>query len=311
MDAAELDALAELLVRAPEPTDRDEAARRLGIGHAELAARLSALADLGAPLHEDARGLRLDCPDLLDAAVIGAGLSDLPVPAEVEVRRVCESTNALAGAGPMPRLCLAEVQTAGRGRRGNAWKQPFGGGLALSYGASLPPRRLDGLAIAMAVATAQGLAGCGFGAALGLKWPNDLYASGAKLGGVMVEAAGGRQPRVVVGLGLNVHAAPVLGGRPAAALSGLGPVPVRNELAIAVVRALAAALCRFEREGFAPFAADFARLDVLAGRPVDLAAGARTISGVARGVGPLGELVVETPGGVRCCTAGEVSLGHV
>lgn len=309
MDAAELDALAELLIRAP--AGRDAAARRLGITPSELAGRLSALAELGAPVREDRGALHVDCADLLDAGTVRDGLADLADPPRVEVRRVCESTNVRVGSGPGPRLCLSEVQTAGRGRRGNAWVQPFAGGLALSYGACLRARRLDGLAIAMAVAAAEALAGCGFAGAVGLKWPNDLYARGGKLGGVMVEAAGGHSPRVVVGLGLNVHAAPVLEGRSAAALAELGSVPPRNALAIAVVRSLARALSRFEGEGFAPFAAAFAQLDVLAGRPVDLAAGDGTIRGVARGVGPLGELMVETPGGVRRCTAGEVSLGHV
>lgn len=311
MDAAELDALAELLIQAPAPPDRAEAARRLGLDASRLAGCLSALAALGAPVREDAGGLRLDCTDSLDAATIRDGLSELAPPPAVEVSRVCESTNARAAAGPVPRLCLAEVQTAGRGRRGNAWIQPFAGGLALSYAAPLPARRLDGLAIAMAVAAAQALAGCGFAGALGLKWPNDLYARGGKVGGVMVEAAGGRDPRVVIGLGLNVHAAPEFDGRPAVALADVAPVPARNTLAVAVARSVAAALSRFERSGFAPFAAAFTPLDILAGRPVNLASGRTAISGVARGIGPLGELVVETPAGVRRCTAGEVSLGHV
>lgn len=311
MDAAELDALAELLIQAPKPPGPEEAARRLGIEPSALAVRVSALEGLGAPVREEAGMLRLACPDLLDEDAIRAGLADLDPLPDVEVRRVCESTNARAAGGHGPRLCLAEVQTAGRGRRGNAWIQPFAGGLALSYGAPLRAQRLDGLAIAMAVAAAQALAGCGFGDAVGLKWPNDLYACGRKLGGVMVEAAGSPGPRVVVGLGLNVHAAPALQGRAAAALAELAPVPSRSLLAIAIVRALAGALSRFEGEGFAPFAAAFARLDVLAGRPVNLHGGTGTISGVACGVGPLGELMVETPSGVCRYTAGEVSLGHV
>lgn len=310
MDAAELDALAALLAGTRGPLSRSGAARRLGIGDGALAARLSALRALGAPVTEDAHGLRLACPDALDAGAIGAGLAGLePIPG-VDVRHVCESTNARACTGGVPRLCLAEAQTAGRGRRGNAWVLPFGAGLALSYGARLRVDRVDGLAIAMAVAVAEALRAQGFDA-IGLKWPNDLYAHGAKLGGVMVEAAGGRDPRLVVGVGLNVHSAPRLEGRPATALRELGALPPRNALAVAIACGLAAALSRFEREGFAPFGAAFARLDVLAGRTVKVAGAPGTVSGVARGVGPLGEIVVETPAGLCRYTAGEVSLGHV
>lgn len=310
MGAAELDALAALLAGAPGPLSRSCVARRLGIGDDALAARVSALQGLGAPVAEDGHGLRLAYADALDADAIRLGLAGLePAPA-IDVCHVCESTNARAGAGAVPRLCLAEVQTAGRGRRGNDWVLPFAAGLALSYGARLRADRVDGLAIAMAVAVAEALRSQGF-EAIGLKWPNDLYARGAKLGGVMVEAAGGRIPRLVVGVGLNVHSAPRLEGRPATALRELGPLPPRNALAVAIACGLAAALSRFEREGFAPFGAAFARLDVLAGRTVKVAGVPGAVSGVARGVGPLGEIMVETPAGLCRYTAGEVSLGHV
>ncbi|MGH8127117.1 MAG: biotin--[acetyl-CoA-carboxylase] ligase [Gammaproteobacteria bacterium] len=310
MDAADLDVLAAFLAETPAPLLRAEVAAGLGLQAHQLASRLAALMALGVPVHEDAAGLSLQLSDALDATTIAAGLADLNSPPAVKVHCICESTNMLAGRGPGPSLCLAETQTAGRGRRGHAWVQPFASGLALSYGLPLRMVRVDGLAIAMAVAVAEALAVCGF-PGIGLKWPNDLYARGAKLGGVMVEAAGGREPRLVIGVGLNVHAAPALDGRVTVALADLAPVSSRNVLAIKVARALAAALLKFERSGFEPFAHKFAQLDVLAGRQVQLANGDDTVSGVARGVGPLGEIVVETPTGLSRYTAGEVSLGNV
>jgi len=168
---------------------------------------------------------------------------------------------------------------------------------------------VEGLAIAMAVTTVQALAACGF-TDIGLKWPNDLYARGGKLGGVMVEAAGGCEPCLVIGIGLNVHAAPTLDDRATVALADLGLVPSRNALAIGITHALVLALSRFEREGFEPFEALFAQVDVLAGRPVYLANGDDTIFGIARGVGSRGEIVVETAAGVCRYAAGEVSLGQ-
>ncbi len=307
MDAAELDGLAALLIAASTPLSRAEAARRLGLDPYRLASRLTDLVALGAPVHEDETGLRLVLTDALDAATITTGLADLEWPPAVAVYRVCESTNALAQWGSGPHLCLAEAQTAGRGRRGQAWVQPFATGLALSYGVRLRVDRVEGLAIAMAVATAQSLAACGF-ADIGLKWPNDLYVRDGKLGGVLVEIAGGAEPCLTIGIGLNVHVAPILNGRATAALADLGPVPPRNALAIGITRALAGALARFEREGFEPFKALFAQLDVLAGRPVYLANGNDTIFGIARGIGSRGEIVVETAVGVCRYTVGEVSL---
>ena len=184
-----------------------------------------------------------------EAATIAAGLADLNTPPAVELHRICESTNVIAGRGQGSSLCLAEIQTAGRGRRGRAWVQPFASGLALSYGLPLRVARVDGLAIAMAVAVVEGLAACGF-SGIGLKWPNDVYACGAKLGGVMVEIAGGREPRLVVGVGVNVHVAPALDGRATVALVALASLPSRNVLAIEIARALVFALLEFERAGF-------------------------------------------------------------
>lgn len=310
MDAAELDALAAFLAEASAPLTRSEIADGLGLQARQLTSRLAALTALGAPVHEDETGLCLELSDALEAATIAAGLADLNSPPTVELHRICESTNVIAGRGQGSSLCLAEIQTAGRGRRGHAWVQPFASGLALSYGLPLRVARVDGLAIAMAVAVAEALAACGF-PGIGLKWPNDVYACGAKLGGVMVEVAGGREPRLVVGVGLNVHVAPALNGRATVALAALAPLPSRNVLAIEIARALVFALLEFERAGFGPFAHKFAQLDMLAGRRVQLANGDDTVTGVARGIGPMGEIAIETPTGVSRYTAGEVSLGNV
>ncbi|MGA7964697.1 MAG: biotin--[acetyl-CoA-carboxylase] ligase [Gammaproteobacteria bacterium] len=309
MDAAELDALAALLVEAPAPLTRAEIAEDLGLQAHQITSCLAALMELGAPVHEDETGLRLELSDALDVTTIDTGLADLNPPPAVEVHCICESTNVLAGRGQGSSLCLAETQTAGRGRRGHAWVQPFASGLALSYGLPLRVARVDGLAIAAAVAVVEALAACGF-PGIGLKWPNDVYACGAKLGGVMVEAAGGREPRLVVGVGLNVHVAPALDGRTTVALAALAPLPSRNVLAIEIVRTLVFALLEFERAGFEPFAHKFAQLDVLAGCRVQLVNGDDTVTGVARGIGSLGEIVVETPAGLSLYTAGEVSLGN-
>ncbi|HZT77066.1 MAG TPA: biotin--[acetyl-CoA-carboxylase] ligase [Vicinamibacterales bacterium] len=120
------------------------------------------------------------------------------------------STNDVAAALPEGAVVLAERQTAGRGRRGRTWFSPPGSGLYVSVvlapARATEPRRATllltlaaGVAIADAIDEAATLR-------VDLKWPNDLYAGGKKLGGILAEAAtaGGPVERVVLGFGVNV-----------------------------------------------------------------------------------------------------------
>ena len=104
-----------------------------------------------------------------------------------------------------PAACLAEIQSAGRGRRGRAWRMPLGGGVALS---SL--RRFDvGMAALSGLSLVAGLAAIRAIEDLGvdgvaLKWPNDLVVDGRKLGGILVELGGDALGpcHAIVGIGL-------------------------------------------------------------------------------------------------------------
>lgn len=302
-----LDALAALLLQASAPARPEWLGAQLECSSERLAAAFGDLHTLGAPIVETTAGWMLALSDLLDKEAI---LRALP-PAHriaVDLRRVCTSTNDEVRTGPVPAVCVAEAQTAGRGRLGRDWVQPFGMGLALSFAAAPPRGRLDSLAVALAASMPAALHAQGY-TGIGLKWPNDLWARGRKLGGVLVVAEGGAEPRVIVGVGLNVHAAPKLAGRETAALADIGPSPVRNILAASLITAITDGLARYEAEGFAPFAREFATLDVLAGREVTLTERDRRLCGVACGIDAAGALILDTAQGRLSRRVGEVTLG--
>jgi BirA family transcriptional regulator, biotin operon repressor / biotin---[acetyl-CoA-carboxylase] ligase len=114
-----------------------------------------------------------------------------------------------------PEVCLgvADEQSDGRGRDGRRWLAPPRSALLLSLGFRptwLEPEQTWRLAATASLAMADageevaGLAD----RAIGLKWPNDLVTADGpvrKLGGVLgeTEGLGTRDPRVVVGIGLN------------------------------------------------------------------------------------------------------------
>ena len=146
-----------------------------------------------------------------------------------------ESTQTYLRDRPELGFCgvLADTQTAGRGRWGNSWESAAGTGFYFS--AAVPDQGLPpGLALQRAMLhAARHLDPAG--QTLGLKWPNDLVARrGAglvKLAGILGEIQG---ERLLLGLGINLTAAPDLPARaiPAASLVEVG-LPVPNQAALA------------------------------------------------------------------------------
>jgi BirA family biotin operon repressor/biotin-[acetyl-CoA-carboxylase] ligase len=323
------DALLALLATG-EVRSGEALAASLGMTRAAVWKQIESLRRLGVEVDAvSGRGYRLAEPlELLDEDRIGRGLTGGARErlASLELLRSVDSTNArLLAAGPPPpgraRLCIAEYQTAGRGRRGRKWVAPLGAGLCLSVAWRFvtPPPQLGALGLALGAGVAQVLHGLGLHA-IRLKWPNDLVAGGAKLGGILTELQGevDGPAHVVAGIGINValpaaaRAEIAVDGNPLVtdlrSLAEGGQAPGRNALAAAVASALVETLARFESGGFAAFRAAWSELDALAGAEVVVRSGERTQSGRARGVDHDGALLLESAGRIERVVAGEASL---
>jgi len=221
-----------------------------------------------------------------------------------------------------PCLLVAEHQTAGRGRQGRRWQAASGASLTFSLGLALRGGDWSGLSLAVGVALAEALdpAPAPGAPRIGLKWPNDLWlldppgggAAGRKCGGILIETvAAGAQRLAVIGIGLNIAPfATAYTETGFGSLSELDPGATAPAVLARVARPLVLALQQFEREGFAAFAERYAARDLLRGRPVRTSAPAEA-EGVARGVSPRGELLIETADGVRAIGSGEVSVRPV
>ena len=267
----------------------------------------------------------MDTPGSLrwDAERLRRALEPLLPGLEVEVRAECGSTSTELlerardpGAGPC--LLVAERQTGGRGRMGRPWLSRPGASLTFSLALPLAPADWSGLSLAVGLALAEALdpAPAGGPARLGLKWPNDLALPDAgaglrKLGGILVETVGSGHGRAaVVGVGLNVLPQHWEGlALPAACLRELDPALTAPDVLARVAVPLVRALLRFEREGFAPFAAGYAGRDLLLGRPVATSAPAPLV-GVADGIDADGALRVRPQPGAAAVRvlSGDVSV---
>lgn len=298
----------------------EDLAATAGISRAALAKRVDRLGEWGLDIEAQAgRGYRLAEPlqRLADAEIRALLPAAWRQALRLRVMPVVDSTNtrlAEADAAADPQALFAELQTAGRGRLGRSWRSPFGANLYLSLAWSFPawPERLTALPLAIGIALAEWLHGIGV-QRVAVKWPNDLWIDGRKLGGILIEtrgeAAGGC--RVVVGVGLNLAMRGSQAGgvdQPWIALAEvLSRRPPRNVLAAALLTALLQALDGFQHEGSAPFLQRFARYDATRDRAVRVAA-EPPLSGVARGVDESGALLIDTPQGRRRVLAGDVSL---
>lgn len=103
-------------------------------------------------------------------------------------------------------VACAEHQTAGRGRLGRTWEAPRGAAILLSVLLHELPLSTLGLTAALlgAVAAVEAL-DLATTVRCGLRWPNDLYVRGRKLGGVLGQTTrAGDRLAVVIGVGLNV-----------------------------------------------------------------------------------------------------------
>jgi BirA family biotin operon repressor/biotin-[acetyl-CoA-carboxylase] ligase len=231
--------------------------------------------------------------------------------------RITDSTSErakeLAKAGaPGGLVVTADEQTAGRGRRGNAWFAPPGSCLLYSalirpFGADRAP--LLPLAVPLAVCeTAEAVAPV----RCQVKWPNDVWIDERKVAGVLVEARPD-EDWAVVGVGLNVAITDeefppelqeaAISLLPTEAEGGLPPAgapsvrPSMEQLNEALGRWL-------EAPGDEILAAYRAR-DALCGKRISWEGG----EGVAEEIDERGHLVVEKGDGERVALgAGEVHL---
>lgn len=245
--------------------------------------------------------------------------------AVVEIDEI-DSTNAealrRAVAGERGPLWISAArQTSGRGRAGRSWQTEAGAlaaSLLLSPGC--PPDRLyqlsllTGVAAFDAIALLHTRANAQRGLAPRLKWPNDVLAGQAKIAGILIESTTlGSDTLAVIGIGVNITAAPRIEGRPTAAIADWGITVAPRDLLAAIDASLGHWLevwqagARFDLVR----AAWLERAGPL-GEPVSVVAGSETICGVFAGMDDTGALLVDTapsnPAILRRFTFGDVCI---
>lgn len=241
--------------------------------------------------------------------------------AELEFHPELPSTNdralmrCLDPEAKLPALVLAERQTAGRGRGGNAWWAASG---ALTFSLILPadrhrlsPQRHPQVSLAIALAVGDAVDAVLGSESVRLKWPNDVYLAGRKVCGILVEAPPSRPDVLVIGVGLNVNNA--FSDAPAELRSRAASLADVAGRTFDLAGLLQDLLARIDARLFAlaqgslHLPAEWQRRCLLGGRHIAVAAGSQTSFGLCRGIDADGALLLERDGRVQRCYAGVVS----
>lgn len=217
------------------------------------------------------------------------------------------------------RICVAELQTQGRGRRGRAWVSPYAQNVYLSIGWGFDGgvAVIEGLSLAVGVAIAHALQKQGV-SGIELKWPNDVLYCGKKLAGILIEMVGDPSGycQVVIGVGVNVAMAELAAGaidqpwtdlRHIMAATNLPPIS-RNHLVAALIAELSDLLAGYHQMGFGHYRQAWEALNAYANEPVVLHNGNQVLKGIMLGVTSVGALRLQTENGEEVFHGGELSL---
>lgn len=213
-----------------------------------------------------------------------------------------------------PALITAAQQTAGRGRLGRQWVSPVGnfhGSFVVPKTDSAEWRRpwLLGAVAGLAVAeTVERFVEDG--APVRLKWPNDVLVDGAKVSGLLLESAGAG-PFLVVGIGVNLVAAPTDTPYPATCLDRHRASPVdRTAFTDALAAAMAAMCDRWLSLGFGALRPAYLARTHRPGDVLSVQIGERREQGRFVDVDGDGFLLIESDGRILKVSAGDVLAGR-
>lgn len=294
----------------------------LGISRAAVSKHIRGIQDMGLDVFcVTGKGYRFAQPlRLLDKTEIMNNLLVDSIAIQIEVHSVIDSTNSyllrrIPHQVKQGQVCVAEFQNSGRGRRGRQWISPFGSHIYMSMYWCLE----QGISAAMGLSVVAALAVSDaiyklYNVDVELKWPNDIYANGKKLAGILIELEGQalESSHCVIGIGLNIN-------MPAKAAEDIdqpwtdlqtvtsGEID-RNHLVSTLIQCLIVRLNQHKVNGISTMLDDWFKQDLYLNKPVRLITGEKETLGICRGINNQGALLLEVDRQVKPIYGGEVSL---
>ena len=272
---------------------------------------------------QDQRTSIVGCPDPSGLAAVKRLRSSLVVKSSIHYEEV-DSTNTAALAeiqtssacvNSLPRLLVADRQTAGRGRHGRRWNSD-GGTLTFTLVISNEDRgnreamgRYCSLAVGVGISRFLEFEFSPLKTRV--KWPNDIYLAGGKLAGILMELDGRHPEYLVIGVGVNIGTTPTITDKNTTqTVSGLAQVLGRRveryDLLDGLVESIMEAVGQIAGEPIS-LVRELRQRCLLSGEIVEYQLDGMTRSGRCLGISDHGGLRIATVDGEIEITSGEAT----
>lgn len=300
----------------------EDLAETFDLSRSAISNHVKALCELGLEIFSvKGRGYKLANPiELLSHSQINQFLSpsNKPQNSLIHVENLVTSTNDVIKAqlhsAESGYCCLAEAQSAGRGRRGRTWVSPYASSLYFSmlWRFSSGYQAMAGLSLMVGVIVNDTLNELGL-AQCQLKWPNDIYVNNQKLAGILIEVEGqvGASASAIIGIGVNIRLPNNIEGIDQAFtdLYSISEQEIsRNKFAALLIQNLWQALPLFENDGMKPFIKRWLQADLYHNKVIKLLSGENVTIGLSRGIDETGALLLEIDGKIKAFHGGEISV---
>jgi len=221
---------------------------------------------------------------------------------------------------PKPSICLAEQQTAGKGRFGKSWYSPAHANIYLSILWQIPKIKMS-LPLEISLATGVVIINTikkwyPINNKIGIKWPNDLFYSRRKLAGILVEllTTASGDVNIVLGLGLNINMTTYDDdlvdkiNQPYTDLQTITGVTInRNILIGRLIDSLFVMFKKYKENELKQYLRNWQSFDILKDKMIKVISPTQSLIGVGYGINDKGELIVID----QCKTEHVFSNSHI
>ena len=288
-------------------------------GKEEAFGLMEAFREEGFDLETDAkRGVRIaHRPDRLYPGWVARGLETTFVGKPIVYAHTMgsaqvEAVSLAEGGAKDGTVVLCEYQSGGRGRRGRSWQSPPGTGLMLAViiDDTGDPAQVFRWTQLASVAIAEAVEDL-VQDSIWIKWPNDLYYNYKKFCGILAQwVRAKRDPKVVIGMGINVSYAP--DGTEAICVKDIGGFedpPRRLPLLQSILGNIEKWVLSLRNEGAGQLRDAWIRRSLLLGKNVKVEEKGRLLTGKVLDFLPDGRLqLMRDDGAVESFAAADVSV---
>lgn len=211
-------------------------------------------------------------------------------------------------------VVVSEAQSTGKGRLDRGFFCPRGGlWFSVILRPSFLPQDAPKCTLMAAIAVAKAMRKVGIEA--GIKWPNDIYAEGRKLTGILTEMSAemDRINYVVIGIGINANIPQTdfpadIQDKAGSMQSLLGHPVDRIAFLQDILRYMEELYMQVLQHGFAGMLDAWREYSITLGQEINVIGVNETFIGRAKDIDADGALLVETENGIRRVLAGDVSI---